>query len=375
MISRPFVSIIAFSYIIAQAAAQTSSTCSPLESQCPPDTALGKSVTIDFTSGASDSFTADGNPTYDSDGAAFSISQDGQAPTLTSDFYLMFGHVEFTLKPAPGTGIVSSAVMISDDLDEIDFEWLGGDSSQVQSNYFGKGQTPNYNRGAFHADPNNQANFHTYGITWTADQIVWEIDGTAVRTLTPETAQTNSYPQTPMKLKVGAWVGGDSSNAPGVIGESLYINHNATYQLLTYSPAWAGGLATFGGAPYTMHVKSILAEDYSTGSQYSYGDNTGSWQSIKSNGGSINGNGDKAAPVENAPPAVTGTSNSPVPFEGTHRNPSTTVAKPNEWPWVATTMQTSATSTATTYPGLPAGWTVGANGHVYPPKSASVSES
>lgn len=128
----------------------------------------------------------------------------------------MFGRVDFKLKPAPGKGIVSSAVLQSDDLDEIDWEWVGGDSNQAQSNYFGKGQTTTWNRGAFHPDPNNQADFHTYTIDWTADQIAWQIDGKTVRTLSPDAAQ-GQYPQTPMMIKVGAWSGGDPSNQPGTI--------------------------------------------------------------------------------------------------------------------------------------------------------------
>ena len=187
---------------------------------CPPDTALGRSVDIDFASGASDSFTPQGNPTYDSNGASFTVAQSGDSPQLTSKWYIMFGHVEFTMKPAPGVGVVSSAVMQSDDLDEIDWEWLGGDSNQVQSNYFGKGQTTTYNRGAFHSNPNNQASFKTYTIDWTANQISWQIDGTTVRTLTPETAEAGQYPQTPMMIKVGAWSGGDPSNPQGTIGMS-----------------------------------------------------------------------------------------------------------------------------------------------------------
>lgn len=34
---------------------------------------------------------------------------------------------------APGTGVVSSAILESDDLDEIDWEWLGGEPANVQS--------------------------------------------------------------------------------------------------------------------------------------------------------------------------------------------------------------------------------------------------
>lgn len=137
----------------------------------------------------------------------------------------MFGHVEFKVKPAPGVGVVSSAVLQSDALDEIDWEWLGGDNSQVQSNYFSKGQVTTYNRGAFHPNPNNQADFHTYTIDWTADQIAWQIDGKTVRTLSPDAAQ-GQYPQTPMMIKVGAWSGGDAANAPGTIGKFSLCSYN-----------------------------------------------------------------------------------------------------------------------------------------------------
>ena len=132
----------------------------------------------------------------------------------------MFGHVEFVVKAAPGAGIVSSAVLQSDDLDEIDWEWLGGDDQQVQSNFYGKGMTTSYNRGAFHPAPGNHDGYNKYTIDWTADQIVWQINGKTVRAQTA--ANTNGYPfpQTPMVVKVGAWSGGDSANPPGTIRKS-----------------------------------------------------------------------------------------------------------------------------------------------------------
>lgn len=264
----------------------------------------------------------------------------------------MFGHVDFVVQPAPGVGVVSSAVMQSDDLDEIDWEWLGGDNSQVQSNYFSKGQTTTYNRGAFHANPGNQAGFHTYSIDWTANQIAWQIDGTTVRTLTPDSAQ-GQYPQTPMMLKIGAWSGGDSSNAPGTI-------------------AWAGGPTNYAAGPFSMHIKSISATDYSTGTQYTYSGTSGTWSSITAVGGKVNSSGGKgAAPVQPSPPAISSASNSaPMPFEGTHRDTSTYVT-PNVYPWVPTTLQKSSTAVATTYPGLPSGWTVRSDGKVLPPSSLS----
>ena len=268
----------------------------------------------------------------------------------------MFGHVDFVVKPASGAGVVSSAVLQSDDLDEIDWEWLGGDNNQVQSNYFGKGQTTTYNRGAFHADPNNQAEFHTYSIDWTANQIAWQIDGKTVRTLTPDAAQ-GQYPQTPMMIKIGAWSGGDSSNAPGTI-------------------QWAGGPTNYANGPFKMQVRSIAATDYSTGSQYTYSGTSGTWDSIQAEGGKVNPSGGKgAAPVDAAPPTVSSqaSNSAPMPFQGTHRDTSTFVT-PNVFPWVPTTLATQAGAAPTTYPGLPAGWTVRSDGKVLPPSLAPVSE-
>jgi hypothetical protein len=39
------------------------------------------------------------------------------------------------MKAAPGAGIVSSFVMESDALDEIDWEWIGSDTARAQSKF------------------------------------------------------------------------------------------------------------------------------------------------------------------------------------------------------------------------------------------------
>lgn len=372
------------SLAVTPIAAQTYTTCNPLTSgmlptdpshevfeakwvtgNCPADPALGRAVAIDFTAGVSDSFTPQGNPTYDSNGASFTVAKSGDSPQLTSKWYIMFGHVEFQLKAAPGVGIVSSAVLQSDALDEIDFEWLGGDSSQVQSNYFGKGQTTTYNRGAYHPDPNNQAAFHTYAIDWTADQIAWQIDGKTVRTLSPDAAQ-GQYPQTPMMIKIGAWSGGDPANAPGTICKFPFIAHGDL--ACSYSVAWAtggaGGTTDYTSGPYSMVVKSIAVTDYSTGTQYSYSGTSGTWQSIQSEGGKISSSGSKAVgPVEAGSSSSSTSESAPLPFTGTHKGAEVTPDR-SGYPWVATTLATSTTA-PTTYPNLPSGYKVGANGRIY----------
>jgi hypothetical protein len=129
---RSLAALASAAALIAPAIAQTYTNCNPtLRSDCPPDSALGRTVNIDLTS-ASDSFTPQGNPSYSKDGVTFTVAKSGDSPQLTSKWYIMFGRVEFVMKAAPGAGIVSSFVLQSDDLDEIDWEWLGADANQVQ---------------------------------------------------------------------------------------------------------------------------------------------------------------------------------------------------------------------------------------------------
>lgn len=372
--------LLLFSSSLPSALSQTYSTCNPLtQGNCPPNPALSASQKTDFTSGPSSAFKAAGSPQYNSDGALLPVAKGGDSPTLISNSYIMFGKVEVTMKAAPGQGIVSSVVLQSDDLDEIDWEWLGSDGGQVQSNYFGKGQTTTYNRGAFHAEPGNQGTYKTYSIDWTAGQLVWAIDGRTVRTLNPADA-AGQYPQTPMQLKMGTWSGGDPANPPGTV-------------------QWAGGptnYAACANSACAMSVKSVTVTDYSTGKSYSYGDSSGTWQSIKADGGAVkpDGSGGPASPVlaSSPPPAPVSSVSPSVPaFAGTHRGSADTSSGTNSivaggaaagsgagagtgaavgGPSTLVTAQGGA-ATATTYPGLPPGWSVGPNGKVIRPANAA----
>jgi hypothetical protein len=92
---------------------------------CAADTGLNQwQLNTDFTSGSS-AFskwnTTSGSVESTSIGAKFTISEQGDAPTIESDFYIFFGRVDVKMRAANGTGIISTAVMESDDLDEIDW--------------------------------------------------------------------------------------------------------------------------------------------------------------------------------------------------------------------------------------------------------------
>lgn len=237
------------------------------KSDCPVDTGLGvRNYTIDFTQSIMSSrvwnATA-GSVTYGDEGAKFTVAQRGDSPTVQTNFYIFFGQVEVIMKAATGQGIVSSIVLESDDLDEVDWEWIGGNDSYAETNYFGKGNTTSYDRAIWFPVSQPQEEFHNYTTDWSAEKLDWYIDGQLVRSLPYAAANGgNNYPQTPCNVRLGIWAGGDPSNSKGVI-------------------EWAGGSVDYNKGPYTMTVKSVRISDAHNGTQYKYGDKSGSYQSIQ----------------------------------------------------------------------------------------------
>lgn len=185
---------------------------------------------------------------------------------MATNFNIFFGRVEYVVKAAPGTGIVSSMVMLSDDLDEIDWEFRGGITDSVQTNYFGKGYTGTYNRSTTVTVASPQAQFHTYAVDWSKEALIWSIDGKAIRTLKASEADGNGdqYPQTPMKISLSLWDGGDPDKDPNTI-------------------SWAGGKTPIPPPqPYTMFVSKVSIWNSNPAQQYKYTDKSGSWESIES---------------------------------------------------------------------------------------------
>lgn len=260
--------VLALSFLLSTACAQTFTDCDPLKrTDCPANTALGISnYTIDFQNSmmSTDVWnTTAGKVQYASSGARFEIARRGDAPTVKTRFYIFFGQVEVIMKAASGQGIVSSIVLQSDDRDEVDWEWIGGNTTHVQTNYFGKGNDSFYDRAIWHPISNPQADFHNYTVDWSREKLDFYVDGTIIRTLNYGDANGgNNYPQTPCDVRLGIWAGGDSKNPNGTI-------------------EWAGGLTDYDNTPFEMYVKSIRISDASQGTQYVYGDTSGSWQSIQ----------------------------------------------------------------------------------------------
>ncbi|KAL2847025.1 concanavalin A-like lectin/glucanase domain-containing protein [Aspergillus pseudodeflectus] len=266
---------IAVAATIQTCAAQTYTDCNPTEATCDPDNGLATyRFSTDFTTGDS-SFdgwnTTSGTVTSTDLGALFTISEQGDAPTIESEFYIFFGYVEVKMRAANGTGIVSTAILESDDLDEIDWEQVSTFNTEIQTNYFGKGNTTSYDRATTVTVDTPEDTFHTYGIEWTESATNWYVDGALVRTLNyADAVDGTNYPQTPMRIRIGIWAGGDPDNSEGTI-------------------EWAGGETDYTEGPFNMYVESVSIINYNPADTYTWTDQTGSYTSISAANGTSDG--------------------------------------------------------------------------------------
>lgn len=245
---------------------------------CPPIPGLTSTLKTDFTKLTSslnkDWTVASDEPfsTSSTNGAVISMQKRGDAPYIWTSSYFQYGHVEVILQTAPGVGVITSAVLLSDTADEIDIEFSGNnyDSTPTaptfQTNYFGKGIAGNYDRSSSMSPGFDMtAGFHTYSLDWMTEKMTWSIDGKAVRTLPRADCDggAHQYPQTPAQFHVGVWDSGDSSNNPGII------------QQVT------GGQTDVNGFPYTAYVKSVRIVPASSCAYYNYTDTSGSDGSVE----------------------------------------------------------------------------------------------
>lgn len=263
--------------------------CNPLTSSCPPNPALRSPVKLDFSE-ETDLFSN----LYGSDRTSYTASgglkewfeNHGDGPSIRSNFYALYGRFEIECQIPEGTGIVLNFFLQLDTGDEIDFEWLSSKPSQVQTNYFGKEVSGNYDRGET-TDLGIQLTslYHKFTIEWREDQISWFVDGKVIRTLKRTNVISDGqhdYPVSPMRVYIGMWAAGDSEN-PGVA-------------------QWAGEPTSTNGHPLMFNVKYFSAVNYSPAISYTYVDKTGN--RIIINGGTSNADVMEPLPISYTTPTV-----------------------------------------------------------------------
>lgn len=172
---------------------------------------------------------------------------------ISSTKYLWYGNVAATLETSHLGGVVTAFILFSDIQDEIDYEFVGYNTTEIQTNFYHMGVT-NYTNSRNYSVLDTFLNYHTYEIDWTPDKIEWIVDGESKRTLLRadtwnETSKTYMYPQTPSRIQMSLWPGGDKSNAPGTI-------------------EWAGGAIDWDAEDikkygyYYASLKNITIETY-----------------------------------------------------------------------------------------------------------------
>ncbi|KAH9829986.1 concanavalin A-like lectin/glucanase [Rhodofomes roseus] len=146
----------------------------------------------------------------------------GEGATVNSTFTFLYGRVTYTIAAPPVvSGVVTAAILIADEGDEVDVELLGGDPSHWQTNVYApnpKDQGPLW--GVFgeiedYPDGGDGSQSHEYTVDWNAERIVWSVDGQSIRTITKGGTEKNGalhYPSHPTRLSLGIW---DASSPVG----------------------------------------------------------------------------------------------------------------------------------------------------------------
>ncbi|TBU30083.1 glycoside hydrolase [Dichomitus squalens] len=138
-----------------------------------------------------------------------------EGSTLNSTFTVLYGKVTYTFSGPAVPGVVTAAILIALESDEIDIELVGGRPTQWQTNTFAPApgeNKPLYSTFSSLEDyPHGHktvAESHAYTIDWNPERIVWSVDGSEVRTLRADDTRKNGslhYPSHPARLQFGIW--------------------------------------------------------------------------------------------------------------------------------------------------------------------------
>lgn len=147
-----------------------------------------------------------------------------------------YGRYEVVMQAARGSGAVSSFfthtdATFGDPHDEIDIEFLGKNTRQLQANIFTKGKT----RGGIYIDlPFDAAEeVHLYAFDWQPDSVTWYIDGELAHSVT---SRDRPIPKTPGRVIMNVWTG--SPQQFSWHGEPTFPDHTkATYYCVSFRAA------------------------------------------------------------------------------------------------------------------------------------------
>ncbi|KAG0352390.1 hypothetical protein BG005_008164 [Podila minutissima] len=214
----------------------------------------------------------------------------GLGSVVSTTRFMQYGKVTARIKTgSTSPGVVSAFIVRNEEPgDEIDFEIVGRDPAEAQTNFYYR--TPPFmaadlvdynNAGKTPLGLNTALDFHDYEIEWMPDYINWKIDGKLVRSVYKNQTKDDDtwvdpltglmakkFPSTPGRIQFGIWDGGQGSNGTAAwagtptdwskpdqtyeiqidyVDIQCYYNGNATQ---TWPPAGYGPTKVHDG-PYT----------------------------------------------------------------------------------------------------------------------------
>lgn len=145
-----------------------------------------------------------------------------------------YGFYSVCMKPAKCSGVVSSFFTYTNEpvWDEIDIEFLGKNTSVVQFNFYtnGKGNSEFVFELGFDAS----LDFHEYAFDWSADGIVWYVDGVAV--YRAAATSEKALPSHSMQIMMNVWNGIGVDGWLGALDNSA-LPATAQYKWFAYAPS------------------------------------------------------------------------------------------------------------------------------------------
>lgn len=167
---------------------------------------------------------------------------------ISSNEYFQYGTVEVEMMMAKGENVVTAIVLLADNKDEIDYEFVGKDTSIIQSNLYYKGE-PIYETNAEYHNTNLDltTSFNNYTIVWQPGNLRWFINGKLLR-------RETMFPDTASKLYIGIW-GADVSKwgGTGLVFNAVTPNYKSIVKRIEIKKGIENG-----GTQFKISLFSIL---------------------------------------------------------------------------------------------------------------------
>ena len=149
-----------------------------------------------------------------------------------SHAYYSYGYYSVCMKAADCSGVISSFFTYTNNpwWDEIDIEILGKNMTEVQFNYYTKGEGNHEYLYKLGFDASED--FHEYGFDWQPDSITWYVDGKAVY------RATENIPTADSQIMMNVWNCKDHDEWSGAFDESA-LPATAQYKWVAFK-AYSG---------------------------------------------------------------------------------------------------------------------------------------